>query len=742
MELRALNQQIKACTNCPLRETATAPVCGIGSVGAKYFVIGEAPGAEEDRKGVPFIGQAGKKLDKLIDLAKINPNDIYITNTVRCRPPSNNKPKKKIIRECSKWLWRELEIVNPQYIITLGAVPLSLFSPYGISRMHGTVLKHGAHQVIAQYHPAAALHNPRLWAVMLGDWETFPIAVPHDYTVRPETARPPPIFAIDTETSGIGEFSIGDWSIAYRDTDGRLVVQRYNGVRKDKQWDDATAIMHNAKWDLRVLRANGMEEPTDVHDTMICAYCLGYGYQAPTDDTKEQSGNQMVGGLGLKYLARKHLGMEMKEWNQVKDHPEMIPAYNDADSIATYLLWEKWKDILPKHYFEIDKPLLHVLMDMEDKGVAVDSKYLRDYAEELQGKLAKIELPLNPNATQELQSYIYGTLGVEPWKFTDKGQPSVDADVLESLDDPICNSILEYKSLSKEISTYTDNYIQGSMLDGRIHPEFKQVRTATGRLSCASPNLQNVPTENISSIRKVFVAKAGCKLVVADYSQIELRVLAAITQDPIMLEAFHLGRDIHDETLTRMKKYLPKMVRRDAKIINFLTSFGGTPWKISLEFDIPIDEARQFQKDYFQEFTGIAKYIIEQKRIANIDRKVTLWTGRTRRLDDMFAPDWRVQQKGEREAINTPIQGGAGEIVKIGMCDLHYKHHLPMVLQVHDEIIAEVPTRDAEECAHWLYDYLPNLTILGGLNFPVDVGIGDNWYDAKDDAERRKKERQ
>lgn len=217
MNLKDLNQQIKTCTKCNLREECTAPVCGLGSAGAKYFIIGEAPGKTEDEKGVPFIGAAGKKLDKLIALGNISLNDIYLTNTVKCRPPNNDKPKKRQTKTCCEWLWQELELVNPQYIITLGAVPLSLFTDVGIGKMHGTLLDIKGRKLIAQYHPAASLHQPRLWAAMLDDWENLPKQVPHSYTLKPESRIPPEILSLDTESAGEGGFTVGDWSIAYRD---------------------------------------------------------------------------------------------------------------------------------------------------------------------------------------------------------------------------------------------------------------------------------------------------------------------------------------------------------------------------------------------------------------------------------------------------------------------------------------------------------------------------------------------
>lgn len=186
-KLQQLAERVNKCTKCSLRETATQPVMGIGALDAKYLIIGEAPGKEEDKLGCPFVGSAGKRLNKLIALAGIDENEIYITNTIRCRPPKNRDPRKGELSACAEWLSEEIRLVEPEYIISLGRMPLGIFSPYKISQMHGTMLKFEwegrEYDVIAQYHPAAALHNPRLWATLLDDWAHLPQRVDASYTV-------------------------------------------------------------------------------------------------------------------------------------------------------------------------------------------------------------------------------------------------------------------------------------------------------------------------------------------------------------------------------------------------------------------------------------------------------------------------------------------------------------------------------------------------------------------------------
>jgi len=450
--------------------------------------------------------------------------------------------------------------------------------------------------------------------------------------------------------------------------------------------------------------------------------CLGHGRQETKDSSKSSSGDSMVGGLGLKYLARRHLGMKMKTWEEVKDHPELIPEYNANDSVATYLLFEKWKPELPQHFWDIDTPLLRVLMKMEDVGIEVDSEFLKKYAESLDKQLANIDVPINPFSPPEIISYVYGTLGIEPERFTDSGQPSTDAETLEMVDDPIVKRILEYREFHKERKTYVSSYSSRLDVEHRIHCEFKQTSTATGRLSSARPNLQNVTKG--TDLRKLFIAKEGHTLVRADFKHLDLRAFVAITQEPSMLKAFQENRDIHQETADILG------VSRDtAKNINFLILFGGTAWRMSQEYKIPINKAQDMIDQYFSAFPGIKKYMDEQIERAKTERKVYSYYGRMRRLDGMFSQKWKTRKDAENQAINTPVQSLEADIVKRAMIELHYKHQAPMVLQVHDELLFEVPKNEAEEYAHWLKEYIPTITEINGLTFPVDVSSGDTWHE-------------
>lgn len=704
---------------------------GLGEVGAKYMIIGEAPGRDEDCLGVPFVGLAGKRLDKLLGAAGISLNDCYITNVCRCRPPSNRTPKKVEVRACSSYLLEEIRLVQPQQIITLGSTPLSLFCPYGIRQMHGTMFDWAVTSptlgvptqlpipVVAQYHPAAALHQPRLWATMLDDWRSLPKRCDTSYILT--EAMPPDgaTVACDTENDTSG--TLGQWSLAWRE-DGKVYVKTFYGARPNFNWHNWTVVFHNAKWDLRVLKRNGMTtpEPHRVMDTMIAAYTLGWGKQDISVGENNDVG--MVGGLGLKYLARRRLGKEMKTWEQVCEDPTTIPYYNADDSTATLLLWEDMRPQLGK-IFTIDMPLLDVLMTMEERGVAVDPARLQDYETYLVKQLASYDFPFNPNSPKQLQDYIYGQLKITPWKFTDSKQPSVDSDVLEKIDDDTVRRVVEFKRLYKERNTYTRSYLERMAIDGRIHPEFKQTSTATGRLSSANPNLQNVPKEG--AMRSLFIASPGHKLIRMDYSQIELRVFAVLAGEEKFKAAFEAGRDIHQETADALG-----ISRKDGKTINFAMLYGSKEWNLSQKFGITIDQAKATIAKYYRTYPAIPAYFERMKKEMHETKQVKNYWGRIRKLDALMAEDWRIIAEGEREGINMPTQSTAADIVKQAMLGLHYDHRAPMICQVHDELIFEVPDKDALEYAHWLNKTVPSMVTIEGTTFPVEVGIGNNWLEA------------
>ncbi len=576
--------------------------------------------------------------------------------------------------------------------------------------------------VLPMFHPAAALRVPHLWSTLIDDWQHKADKVDSNFKVTNEfdchSRNLPKLVALDTENDKAGQ--IGAWSIAYRNQEGQLCAQPRTGALQSFDFpDDSMVIMQNAKWDIRMMASNKMPIPKNVVDTMIAAYCLGYGKQDPKDSDKD--GGKMVGGLGLKYLARRHLGMQMNNWQEVIDKNMDMVEYNCKDSIATYLLWEKWLPILPAHFWSIDMPLLSVLMKMEDRGVLVDSNFMVKYAELLDERLNAIDLKgINPYSPDQVAKYVYETLGYTPTRFTETKKPSTDAEALEGIDDPVVKAILEYREAYAERRKGVTNCSQTDH-EGRLHTTFKQTRTATGRLSSANPNLQNVDK---GEMRKLFIAKPGHKLVVMDYKKIEYGLLAVVAHDEAMMKAFRADT-IHQDTADALGCSYD-----DGKVANFLMQYEGSPWRLSMEFGVSIDEAKDMVQGYYKKYPGIQKYHIKMKEIAHVEKQVTNIFGRVRRLDGMFSEDKKTIRDAEKQAINTPIQGAAGEVIKLAMIALD-KHNAPMLLQVHDELMFEVPGKEANDYAHWINEYVPTITEIEGEKFYVDVGVGDNWHEAK-----------
>jgi DNA polymerase-1 len=319
-------------------------------------------------------------------------------------------------------------------------------------------------------------------------------------------------------------------------------------------------------------------------------------------------------------------------------------------------------------------------------------------------------------------------LEIEPWKFTDKGEPSVEEEVLEQIHDPVLDLCLEYKHLFKDRKTYVENYIKMKDKNNRIHPELKQTSTSTRRLSCAKPNLQNVfkKGERIK-LRALFSAKKGFKIVRMDYDQLDFKALGAITQDEKLLAAFKSGKKIH--TVTSEEMNLPY---DQAKIANFAVMFKVEPWSLSIQMGCSIDEAKDFMARYFQKFPAIKRYQDETEKIVREEKRVTIpFENAVRRIDSMYSENWKIMQAGVREGINLPVQGLESYVVKRAMLDLYYKHNLTPILQIHDELLFEVEEEKALEFACWLKEYIPTIVgELGGVSFAVEVGIGNNWYEA------------
>ena len=511
-------------------------------------------------------------------------------------------------------------------------------------------------------------------------------------------------------------------------------------------------VAHNAKYDLMVLNRFGFQITPITCDTMIAEWLL----------------NPDSRNLSLKNLAWVRLGVEMTHIEALigsgKSQRSMaavaineVAPYAGADAVMTLrlmqpLLAELEQNKLKKILNEVEMPLIPILADMEKSGISLDIPYFLSFAKELDTKLITIEQnifemvgePFNLNSTQQLSNVLFKRLQLEPpdrSRKTSSGFYSTAAGVLEEMrgQHEVVDQILEYRELSKLKSTYVDPLpMQVNPQTGRIHTSFNQTGTATGRIASANPNLQNIPTrtELGRRVRNGFIAKPGHLLLAVDYSQIELRIVAHMAHDQAMLEAFNKGQDIHATTAAAIYdmplEKVTKKERRHAKAINFGLIYGMSPFGLTRSTDLTLAEAENFVKAYFERFPGIKTWLDHTRKIAAEQGYVETMIGRRRYFPNLKSgTNYMVKQREEREAINAPIQGTAADIMKLAMADLPNalsKAGLKakMLLQVHDELILEVPIEELAETASHVMQVMENAFKLD-IPLTTEARSGKNW---------------
>jgi DNA polymerase-1 len=391
-------------------------------------------------------------------------------------------------------------------------------------------------------------------------------------------------------------------------------------------------------------------------------------------------------------------------------------------------------------FLTYELPLVPVLARMEHAGIGVDRAYLEEMGTDLREKLATLEIqlhelagaPFNVNSTDQLRSILFEQLGLPVLKKTSTGKPSTDASVLKKLDHPLVTALLEYRELEKLRSTYVDGYLPLIDPDGRIRTRFNQMAATTGRLSSDSPNLQNIPVRSDSgrTIRRAFIAGAGNEFLVADYSQIELRVLAHMSGDPFLIDAFQAGLDIHTATAARVWGVASEEVtgeqRRRAKMINFGLLYGMEAFGLADRLGISRDEAQEHIDVYFSQFHDVKEYMASVVTTARNQGYTTTLFGRRRYLPELKSDNFRIRQMGERMALNAPVQGTAADIIKAAMIELdaalrEEKLASTLLLQIHDELILEVPD-DEKVVAEKLV--VETMEGVAGLDVPLVVDLG------------------
>jgi DNA polymerase-1 len=532
---------------------------------------------------------------------------------------------------------------------------------------------------------------------------------------------------------------------AMSDADMRPLVEMLGDASVEK-------IGHDLKHDALLLRCAGVEAAGLVFDTQVASYLI----DASRRDHEMES------------LALDHLGHRRKARDEVVGKGKDAVAFEEVDLNAARDWVAEHADIaLRLHdifrpdlersgliglFHDMEMPLLPVLADMEWSGIRIDAEFFRTFGRKISHDLRLVEEEIykvageqfNINSTPQLRTVLFDKLGLPIGRKTKTGA-STDASVLEELaaaGHQLPRLIMEFRQMDKLKGTYIDALpLQVNRRTGRIHTVLSQTVAATGRLSSSDPNLQNIPirTQMGAEIRKGFVPADGFLFLGADYSQIELRILAHMSADPVMTEAFVKGIDVHRQTAalifgTAIDSVTPDM-RAAAKTVNFATIYGIGPFALSQQLGTSTAEAKAFIAQYFERLPGVRRYLDEQIEKAKTNGYVETLAGRRRYIPELRAKNWNIRQFGERVATNAPVQGTAADIIKIAMIRIaerlkDEKSGARMLLQVHDELLFEVPRGEIDAVRVVVVELMENA-------FPLDVpletatGVGETWYDCK-----------
>ncbi|KAB7709973.1 DNA polymerase I [Plesiomonas shigelloides] len=582
--------------------------------------------------------------------------------------------------------------------------------------------------------------------------------------------RAAPYWVLDTETDGLDYMTanlIGlsfataageaaylpvahDYLDAPEQLDRDTVLARLKPLLEDK---NSRKVGQNLKFDQSILARYGIELRGIWSDTMLESYVL----------------NSVAGRHDMDSLSERHLGHQTITFEEVAGKGKNQLTFNQIplEQAATYaaedadvtlrlheVLWPQLEQEagLASVLQEMEVPLLSVLSRMERNGVLIDPALLGRHSMELTARLAELESkahelagePFNLASTKQLQGILFEKLGLPVLKKTPGGAPSTNEEVLAelALDYPLPAVLLEYRGLAKLKSTYTDKLPQMiNPATGRVHTSYHQAVTATGRLSSTDPNLQNIPVRNEEGrrIRQAFIAGAGNQIIAADYSQIELRIMAHLSGDAGLLRAFSEGKDIHRATAAEVFGLPLEQVsaeqRRSAKAINFGLIYGMSAFGLARQLGIGRNDAQRYMDLYFERYPGVLTYMERTREQAHAQGYVETLFGRRLQLPDIRSRNAMRRKGAERAAINAPMQGTAADIIKRAMLAVDTWLATPeaegirMIMQVHDELVFEVPQEKVALCSTKVRELMQHSAALD-VPLLVEVGVGDNWDQA------------
>ena len=578
-----------------------------------------------------------------------------------------------------------------------------------------------------------------------------------------ERARGAKVLALDTETTSVDAlraelvavtFAFDAETTYYLDVpQGREeACQLLGQLAPILQQVDTLKVGQNLKYDLQVLRSYGVEVEGPLFDTMIAHYLLYPDMRHGLDELADKF-------LGYKMMSFEEMiaPQSPRQFDLRQVEPARLQFYAAEDTHITYLLYEYLYERLEKAglmklFTEVEMPLVKVLLGMEREGVRLDKSCLGRQADELQGELLRLEgeislllgHSINVNSSRQVGEALFDELQiVEKAKKTKTGGYTTSEEVLEKLRDkhPVVGKILDYRGVKKLLSTYVEALPELVYPDGKIHTTFNQTIAATGRLSSSNPNIQNIPirTPEGRAIREAFIPEEGCTFLSADYSQIELRLMAHFSEDPALIEAFRSGQDVHQATAAKIYGLshgeVSADMRRRAKTANFGIIYGISAFGLSERLSIPRREAKELIDGYFASYPGVARYMTEVVEEAKKRGYVTTLLGRRRLLPDINSANAVVRGYAERNAINAPLQGSAADLIKLAMIRLEQAIRerglgSRMILQVHDELNFNVPLPELDEMTALVREVMES--VYPDLRVPLEVSIGHgaNWLEA------------
>ena len=576
-------------------------------------------------------------------------------------------------------------------------------------------------------------------------------------------------FAIDTETDSVQTVSANmlGISLSVAENEGCYIPigHDYEGCPEQLSMDEVITVLgpvieenqdkivgQNLKFDIPILSRHGINITKFLADTMLMSYVL--------NSTATRHGMDRLADYYLNYTTTKYTdvtGTASKQISFAQVKLDVATDYAAEDADITLRLYNalspllKEKPIQEKLLEDLEYPLVHVLSRVEQNGAKIDKKKLANHSKELSEKIDELSSAafkiageeFNLDSPKQLLEILYEKLGLPVLKKTPKGQPSTNEDTLQRLSEEyeLPKIILQYRTLAKLKSTYTDSLINiENPKTKRIHTSYQQAVTSTGRLSSTEPNLQNIPIKTAEGrrIREAFVPEKGNILISADYSQIELRIMAHLSDDKNLTNAFNNDIDVHSSTAAEVFGVSIKDVsqdqRRSAKAINFGLMYGMSAFGLTRQLGISRGEAQEYLDTYFARYTGVRDYMDNIKAKAKEDKFVETIMGRRLYLNEINAANGLRRQAAERAAINAPLQGSAADIIKKAMLDidqllLNEMQEVKMIMQVHDELVFECPKDNADMVMQKMKDTMEKTV---KLNIPLiaEAAIGNNWNEA------------